>query len=1051
MQQPQGATASGAPNGVAGGAQIPPAGGLSPVQPGTTASNSTGQNRAQVNGGRFDFDDGGTYCGGWEDGKAHGHGVCTGPKGQGAYSGSWHYGFEVSGVYTWPSGSAYEGQWQNGKRHGLGMETRGRWLYRGEWTQGFKGRYGVRQSTTSTARYEGTWASGLHDGYGSETYADSGTYQGQWLRGMRHGYGVRASAPFGLASHYKPPKQVRASLTSLRSADGGPAPPAPTPEPTDRRDRRVDDSRGGFVLKARSDDPPARRKSLTEKSGLKKGLLSGLKIRKQRSTGDLEKRGTGGSIRSNASSASWMSTESSQSQASASVHTDSNASFVIEDEQMDASVTETYLGEWKNDRRTGFGISERSDGLRYEGEWFNNRKYGYGVTTFRDGSKEEGKYKNNVLITSQKKKHLFLIRSAKFRERIEAAVNAAQRASKIALQKADIAISRTATARGKAELADIAAEHAREDSDIAQHTARQFAPDFRQPGLERLRNREIPKYVPPPQDAAPAKSILLKSSGAQDQAQIQGPSSPGETTASPSAPSQSLTQSITQSMRRASMRPAQSLSQNQNPVGSTQNQQNQNQYTAQSQNQYTNPPSNNPYNQTQPNINQMQNQFQQQYVAQNSYGLGGQSQFGAQNNGGTPTQFGQSQAQNQEQTEQYQAYQTAQGYQNQYQNQQGYPNQQMLISPFTTSIGPMTQLPQMNQFYGEQLYRNAVPNQYAPTPLNNQVNQTNQMSQMNQMQNQINSQAQNQYMPNYVQQPQQQQQQQQPQQQQYQNDPTGVLQDQQRGINTGASIRRNSRILSPQDRPPGPPMAQAFSDRLDHYKRPPSRDSSVDRYARAHSRLTGSRQPSIDKGQVPQSQESIDRSARGASTFRSATPLNGSAIGSGAATPVYTVPTSSQFEGALLRNRGLGQDILPSPGQPKRTESLYVSPARGGSISAIGGGGAGGGGGGGGGGGPKAMPVTAMPLQRKKSLPDVAQPIQLTASSPLSREEVSVLSSARREEIRRQIDEGERLRANPLLYLVSPQVKDWFSRQQLVMLVLFINISLALMFFKLLT
>ncbi|XP_043265081.1 uncharacterized protein LOC122404851 isoform X3 [Colletes gigas] len=105
-----------------------------------------------------------------------------------------------------------------------------------------------------------------------------------------------------------------------------------------------------------------------------------------------------------------------------------------------------------------------------------------------------------------------------------------------------------------------------------------------------------------------------------------------------------------------------------------------------------------------------------------------------------------------------------------------------------------------------------------------------------------------------------------------------------------------------------------------------------------------------------------------------------------------------------------------------------------------------------------APPVEAMPaaaaaisLQRKKSLPDVAQPIQLTATSPLSREEVSVLSSMRREEIRRQIDESERLRANPLLYLVSPQVKDWFSRQKLVMLVLFINISLALMFFKLLT
>ena len=58
--------------------------------------------------------------------------------------------------------------------------------------------------------------------------------------------------------------------------------------------------------------------------------------------------------------------------------------FVLcQDEHLDASVTETYLGEWKNDKRAGFGISERSDGLKYEGEWFNNKKYGYGVTTFK--------------------------------------------------------------------------------------------------------------------------------------------------------------------------------------------------------------------------------------------------------------------------------------------------------------------------------------------------------------------------------------------------------------------------------------------------------------------------------------------------------------------------------------------------------------------------------------------------------------------------------------------------------------------------------------------
>lgn len=60
-------------------------------------------------------------------------------------------------------------------------------------------------------------------------------------------------------------------------------------------------------------------------------------------------------------------------------------------------------------------------------------------------------------------------------------------------------------------------------------------------------------------------------------------------------------------------------------------------------------------------------------------------------------------------------------------------------------------------------------------------------------------------------------------------------------------------------------------------------------------------------------------------------------------------------------------------------------------------------------------------LQRKKSLPDVQQLPYATGA--MSREEVSALGSARREEVRRRIEESERLRANPLLYLVSPQVK----------------------------
>ena len=54
---------------------------------------------------------------------------------------------------------------------------------------------------------------------------------------------------------------------------------------------------------------------------------------------------------------------------------------------------------------------------------------------------------------------------------------------------------RTATARGKAELADIAAEHAREDHEIARLTAKQFAPDFQQP-CERSSAQQSVTHIP---------------------------------------------------------------------------------------------------------------------------------------------------------------------------------------------------------------------------------------------------------------------------------------------------------------------------------------------------------------------------------------------------------------------------------------------------------------------------------------------------------------------------------------------------------------------------
>lgn len=92
-----------------------------------------------------------------------------------------------------------------------------------------------------------------------------GTYQGQWMRGLRHGYGVRTSAPFGLASHYRGGhRDHRGSQQSLAEAG--------TPDPAERRTTRMDEARGGFVLKASSDEPSGRRGSLAERT--KKGLLS---------------------------------------------------------------------------------------------------------------------------------------------------------------------------------------------------------------------------------------------------------------------------------------------------------------------------------------------------------------------------------------------------------------------------------------------------------------------------------------------------------------------------------------------------------------------------------------------------------------------------------------------------------------------------------------------------------------------------------------------------------------------------------------------------------
>ncbi|XP_018429878.1 PREDICTED: junctophilin-2 [Nanorana parkeri] len=440
-----------------------------------------------MSGGRFDFDDGGAYCGGWEGGKAHGHGICTGPKGQGEYSGSWNYGFEVVGIYTWPSGNMYEGYWSQGKRHGLGVETKGHWVYKGEWTHGFKGRYGVRQSMSSGAKYEGTWQSGLQDGYGTETYADGGTYQGQFGNGIREGYGVRQSVPYGMAATVRNP--LRTSLTSLRSehSNGTLAQhDATSPSPDNIVCSTI--TRGGFALSLYADPEVLK----AQKKGIfRRGSLLG-KLRKSESKTSLS------SQRSKLSflkSVGGMSSGASDATSTVSFGDGTEGEeFPPVEADIDATTTETYMGEWKKDKRSGFGISERSSGLKYEGEWLDNLRHGYGCTTFPDGSKEEGKYRNNVLIKGMKKR-VIPLKSAKIRQKVDRSIEGAQRAAAIARQKSEIAASRTTHAKAKADGAEQAAQAANNESTIARMMARELSPDFYQPGPEYIKRKLMQEII----------------------------------------------------------------------------------------------------------------------------------------------------------------------------------------------------------------------------------------------------------------------------------------------------------------------------------------------------------------------------------------------------------------------------------------------------------------------------------------------------------------------------------------------------------------------------
>ena len=259
------------------------------------------------------------------------------------------------------------------------------------------------------------------------SFPPAGTYQGQWTGGMRHGYGVRQSVPYGMATVIRSP--LRTSLASLRSqqSNGTVLLDSASDGPTG--------TRGGFVLNFHSDGEGGERK----KGLFRRGSIFGSLQRLRKS----DSRSSISSKRSSARSETTMSRISSSDANSTVSFGDGDAGddYLPLEDNVDATTTESYMGEWKNDKRNGFGVSERSNGMKYEGEWLNNKRHGYGCTLFPEGHKEEGKYKNNVLARGIRKQ-LIPMKNAKTKQKVDRAVEGAIRAAAIARTKVEIATSR---------------------------------------------------------------------------------------------------------------------------------------------------------------------------------------------------------------------------------------------------------------------------------------------------------------------------------------------------------------------------------------------------------------------------------------------------------------------------------------------------------------------------------------------------------------------------------------------------------------------------------
>jgi len=144
--------------------------------------------------GKYTYDSGDVYDGGWKDGNKHGTGKYTYSNGT-VYDGDWKDGNKHgTGKITYASGDVYDGDWKDNYMCGTGKCTYASGsVYEGGWRDDKKHGMGKRTYDSGDV-YEGSWKDNHMHGRGKYIYANDDVYDGDWKDGNRHGTGYHTFA-----------------------------------------------------------------------------------------------------------------------------------------------------------------------------------------------------------------------------------------------------------------------------------------------------------------------------------------------------------------------------------------------------------------------------------------------------------------------------------------------------------------------------------------------------------------------------------------------------------------------------------------------------------------------------------------------------------------------------------------------------------------------------------------------------------------------------------------------------------------------------------------